>query len=84
MRDQVADAIAPGDHGSTFAGSPLVTHVAGVTLDILSEPQFLEGVRAKGERLRQGLREGLQGNPHALEVRGQGLINAVQLDAVSG
>lgn len=74
--------MAPGDHGSTFAGSPFVCHVAKTTLDILSEPSFLEAVRSKGERLRQGLRAALQGNAHVLEVRGQGLINGIQLDVV--
>ncbi|KAK9812412.1 hypothetical protein WJX73_008840 [Symbiochloris irregularis] len=84
VKDHVAEVMAPGDHGSTFAGSPLVTHVAAVTLDILSQPEFLQGVQSRGERLRKGLREGLQGNPHVKEVRGQGLINAVQLDTAAG
>ena len=82
MKDHVAEVMSPGDHGSTFAGSPLITHVAGVTLDILSDPSFLEAVNAKGERLRQGLRAALQHNPHVKEVRGQGLINGIQLDGV--
>lgn len=80
VKEHVAAVMAPGDHGSTFAGSPFVCHVAKTTLDILSEPSFLEAVRSKGERLRQGLRAALQGNAHVLEVRGQGLINGIQLD----
>ena len=42
VRQRVADAILPGDHGSTFAGSPLVTAAAQATLDIIAEPAFLQ------------------------------------------
>jgi len=49
---------------------------------IIAEPGFLEGVAARGERLRAGLREALAGNAHVKEVRGQGLICGVQLDVV--
>ena len=75
--------MAPGDHGSTFAGNPLVCHAANAVVDIIAEPSFLEGVTQKGERLRQGLRQALGGNPHVQEVRGLGLIIGVQLDTVS-
>ncbi len=49
---------------------------------IISDPAFLEGVTARGERLRAGLRSALAGNPHVQEVRGLGLICGVQLDVV--
>ena len=75
--------MAPGDHGSTFAGNPLVCHAANTVVDIIAEPSFLEGVTKKGERLRQGLRQALGSNPHVKEVRGLGLIVGVQLDTVS-
>lgn len=35
MKQHVADAMAPGDHGSTFAGAPLVCAGANATLDII-------------------------------------------------
>lgn len=49
---------------------------------VISDPAFLEGVVARGERLREGLRSALAGNPHVKEVRGLGLICGVQLDVV--
>ena len=49
---------------------------------VIAEPAFLEGVKARGERLREGLRSALAGNPHVKEVRGLGLICGVQLDVV--
>ena len=53
VSQKVADAMKPGDHGSTFAGSPLVTRVAATTFDIIRQPEFLEAVRNNGERLMQ-------------------------------
>jgi predicted acetylornithine/succinylornithine family transaminase len=76
--ERLADVLAPGDHGSTFAGGPLVASAALVALEICSEPGLLERVRALGERLRAGLRE-LSG---VGEVRGRGLM--IGLDLVGG
>jgi acetylornithine/N-succinyldiaminopimelate aminotransferase len=64
----VSDVLQPGDHGSTFAGGPVVTAAANAVLDALEAAR--PGVRAKGERLRLGL-EGL-----GLDVRGIGLMLA--------
>ena len=44
MKQAVADVMAPGDHGSTFAGNPLVCHAANAVVDIISDPAFLMGV----------------------------------------
>ena len=41
----------PGDHGSTFAGSPLVTRAAGTVFDIIRQPEFLQQVRMPDLRL---------------------------------
>mmetsp|Transcript_75026 Transcript_75026/g.219795 ORF Transcript_75026/g.219795 Transcript_75026/m.219795 type:complete len:490 (-) Transcript_75026:59-1528(-) len=75
MREKVAEAIAPGDHGSTFAGAPLVCAAANHTLDRVSQEAFLANVREMGERLRAGLRR--LAEPLGLDVRGEGLLNGV-------
>ena len=72
----------PGDHGSTFAGSPLVCHAALTVMNIISQPAFLEEVVSKGEQLRNGLKKALGGNSHVQEIRGLGLITGIQLDTV--
>lgn len=79
----VADVMSPGDHGSTFAGNPLVCHAAEAVVDIITEEGFLEDVTRKGEKLRAGLESALGSNPHVKQVRGLGLIVGVQLDVVS-
>ncbi|KAF5841195.1 pyridoxal phosphate-dependent transferase [Dunaliella salina] len=71
-----------GDHGSTFAGNPMVCHAACVVFDIISQPSFLASVEAKGERLRAGLKK--ISSPHVKEVRGVGLLCGLQLDVPAG
>lgn len=78
MTQRVADAIHPFDHASTFAGGPLVAAVAERLVARVSDPAFLEAVRAKGEYLRQRL-AALE-SPHVREVRGRGLLIGVELD----
>jgi acetylornithine/N-succinyldiaminopimelate aminotransferase len=78
MTQQVADAIHPFDHASTFAGGPLVSAVAVALLQKASQPAFLAAVRENGEYLRERLAE--LNSPHVLEVRGQGLLAGLELD----
>ena len=47
--------LEPGDHGSTFAGGPLVAAAALAVLDIVDDPALLRGVRELGAALREGL-----------------------------
>ena len=43
-----ADVLQPGDHGSTFAGGPVVTAAANAVLDTIDDEAFLAAVREKG------------------------------------
>jgi acetylornithine/N-succinyldiaminopimelate aminotransferase len=74
------DGLAPGDHGSTFAGGPVPTSAALAALEVLSDPRLLARVRDLGERLLAGLAE----LPGATEVRGRGLMCAFDLAAGEG
>lgn len=47
-------SLSAGDHGSTFAGNPLVCHTACTVFDIINSPDFLKSVTAKGEKLKEG------------------------------
>ena len=57
---------------------------ACTVFDIVSDPAFLQGVVAKGERLKESLRAATKGNSHVKEVRGVGLLVGVELDAMAG
>jgi acetylornithine/N-succinyldiaminopimelate aminotransferase len=78
MTQAVAEGIHPGDHGSTFAASPLVASVAEAVLDRISAPEFLADVADKGAYLLERLEE--LNSPHILEIRGKGLMVGADLD----
>jgi predicted acetylornithine/succinylornithine family transaminase len=63
-----ADVLEPGDHGSTFAGGPVIAAAANAVLDVLTGDGFVDSVAARGTQLADGLR-GL-----GLEPRGLGLM----------
>jgi predicted acetylornithine/succinylornithine family transaminase len=68
--ERLADVLQPGDHGSTFAGGPLVCRAALVALELCSDPALLVRVRALGARLMDGLAQ----LPGVATVRGRGLM----------
>ena len=72
---RLADVLQPGDHGSTFAGGPLVCRAALVALELCSDPELLSAVGVRGERLAEGLRS----LPYASAVRGRGLMLAIDV-----
>ena len=78
--ERVAAAISSGDHGSTFAGGPLVCHAALAVLNKIQEPSFLASVTRKGLYLKELLLKKLEGSPHVKEIRGFGLIVGIELD----
>uniref|UniRef100_A0A0C9RU28 TSA: Wollemia nobilis Ref_Wollemi_Transcript_12997_1510 transcribed RNA sequence n=1 Tax=Wollemia nobilis TaxID=56998 RepID=A0A0C9RU28_9CONI len=80
VTEKVAAAIGPGDHGSTFAGGPLVCHAALAVLDRLQETGFLDSVARKGQYLKELLTKKLGGSIHVKEIRGSGLLVGVELD----
>jgi len=69
-----ADVLQKGDHGSTFAGGPVVAAAAHAVLDVVDNSVFLHAVKLKGERLAAGL------TALGLDVRGRGLMLGFQLD----
>ena len=74
---RLQDVFAPGDHGSTFAGGPVVSSAANAVLDVIDDEAFLRGVRERGERLLEGLRE----LPGVLSARGRGLMVACEIES---
>ena len=75
--EAIASNMEPGDHGSTFAAGPVVTGAATYVLEQVNQPGFLNQVTEVGEYLLERLEE--INSPHIKEVRGQGLIAAMEL-----
>jgi acetylornithine/LysW-gamma-L-lysine aminotransferase len=70
-----------GSHGSTFGGNPLACAAAVAALDVLEQERLPERAEALGARFRSRL--GAIASPRVREVRGLGLMVAVELDVPS-
>jgi acetylornithine/N-succinyldiaminopimelate aminotransferase len=81
----VADVLHAGDHGTTFGGGPLVTAVAQTVFQRVSDPRFLEHVRAVSSYLAESLQDLAADSAHRiLELRGRGLMRGLRIDGSAG
>ncbi len=80
LREDLAAAIAVGDHGSTFGGNPVAAAASLAVLDRLNAPGLLDGVARRGAQLARGLRRIARGRRGAIaELRGLGLMLGIEL-----
>jgi len=70
--------IKPGEHGSTYGGSPLASAVGIAALEVIRDEKLAERADRLGQRLRAALVD--MNAPFVLNVRGKGLLNAVEID----
>jgi LysW-gamma-L-lysine/LysW-L-ornithine aminotransferase len=75
----VRDVLYPGAHGSTFGGSPLACAAGQAALQVYREERLIERSATLGALTLGGLREGLRGVSVVRDVRGLGLMLAVEL-----
>ena len=68
-------------HGFTWSHHPVGAAVADAVLTVIQREGLVERARVMGERCRQRLRAALGDHPHVGEVRGIGLLNAVEFVA---
>ncbi|MBI3048467.1 MAG: aspartate aminotransferase family protein [Acidobacteria bacterium] len=79
VSERVAQAISPGDHGSTYGGNLLGTRAAVVFLTELTDGGLLEHVKAAGVHFERRLRALALKHSVILEVRGVGVMRGLQL-----
>ncbi len=77
--DDVMKVIKPGEHGSTFGGNPLSSVVAVAALEVVEKEGLSQRAEILGNKFRSRL-QSLEGNPMITDVRGKGLLNAIELD----
>jgi 4-aminobutyrate aminotransferase len=68
----------PGSHASTFGGNPVSCRAALATIDLL-ESEYMANAAERGEQLRAGLRKLRTEFPLVSDVRGLGLMTAMDL-----
>lgn len=81
VSDKVAKAIHPGMHGTTFGGGPLACAVALEFLNTLEREKLLKKVQETGKYFLEGLHELDRTHGCVTEVRGIGLMLAIELDS---
>jgi acetylornithine/N-succinyldiaminopimelate aminotransferase len=83
--EQLAKALVPGSHGTTFGGGPLACAAANAVLDVVLAPGFLEDVDATGRYLWDGLEALVKRYPSVFtDVRGSGLIVGLKCAVPNG
>jgi 4-aminobutyrate aminotransferase len=78
-RREIMDRWQPGAHGTTFGGHPVACAAGLAMLRIISAPEFLLSVDGKGQRLRSQLKDLQTRFPVIGDIRGLGLMNAIEL-----
>jgi acetylornithine/N-succinyldiaminopimelate aminotransferase len=71
---KIADAINPGDHGTTFGGNPLATAAALATITEIEKENFLEDVKEKGKWFVEEIKKRDPKSVGMKEIRGMGLM----------
>ena len=78
--DEIMLCIQPGEHGSTYGGNPLGCSVAKVALEVIKDEGLIENAELMGRLFRQRMRA-LKGKTDLIsDVRGKGLLNAVEIN----
>ena len=78
--DKVMQSFVPGTHAATFGGNPLACQAALASLKVLTSKNFIERSNEKGAYFLERLQALAKKYPFIREVRGLGLMLAVELD----
>ena len=83
VSDKIADVLDSGEevwmHAYTYSAHPVGCAVAMANLDIIQGEDFPTQAAEKGRTLLDGLKQRLDNHPHVGEVRGLGLMAAVEI-----
>jgi acetylornithine aminotransferase/acetylornithine/N-succinyldiaminopimelate aminotransferase len=79
LKEHVASAIKAGEHGTTFGGGPLACRASLEYFKIIEDEKLLDQIRETGAYFKSRL-ESLKDLPVVKEVRGIGLMLALQLN----
>ncbi|MFP3943143.1 MAG: aminotransferase [Alphaproteobacteria bacterium] len=79
--EQASPETGPVMHGFTYSGHPVGCAVAMTNLDILESDGLVENAKSAGEYFLSTLKEAAQGKPFIGDVRGEGLMLAVEFMA---
>ncbi len=75
--NDVMMCLKPGEHGSTYGGNPLACATATAALQVLIDEDLAANAFVLGKIFREKITA--LGSPHVKEIRGRGLLNAIEI-----
>jgi 4-aminobutyrate aminotransferase-like enzyme len=78
-RDDIAGAMKPGDHLSTFGGNPIACAAALANIAVIEEEDLIDNARLRGAELITRCRAIQEKCPRIGDVRGRGLMIGLEL-----
>jgi len=82
MKKEYGDLIRPGEHGSTFGGSPIACAIMRASLKEMEDRRLRDASRENGGFFIEQLREVCKDLPYVKEVRGMGLMIGIEVTAL--
>ena len=79
-KGEASKLFAPGNHGSTYGGNPLVCAAALAVVSAMKKEKLAARSKVLGTTMLTQLKSELKDNPAVVDIRGQGLMLAVELD----
>jgi len=79
-RGLAATLFKPGSHATTFGGNPVVCAAALAVLDTIDKDKLLDRAELLGKRMLQGFEKSLKGCNQVRQIRGKGLMLAIELN----
>lgn len=77
-RRSLLNAFQPGTHGGTYGGNAVACAAALATLDVFEDEGLVAAAERQGQRLIEGVRRAAAGHEAIVEVRGRGLMVAIE------
>jgi 4-aminobutyrate aminotransferase len=77
-KQELMTLLPPGSHGGTYGGNVVACAAALATLDVIEDDGLVENARVRGAQLLDGLRRIAAGHPSIGDVRGLGLMVALE------
>ncbi|MDO8882953.1 aminotransferase class III-fold pyridoxal phosphate-dependent enzyme, partial [Pseudotabrizicola sp.] len=76
-----ADRLGPMGHGWTYSAHPVCAAAGVANLKLIDDLGLVENAGTVGAYLREGLQDALSSHPHVGDIRGEGMLAAVELVA---
>lgn len=83
-REEIAQALVPGDHGTTYGGNPLATAAVCKVFEIFQKDHVVEHVGELTPYLRKKLEDLAAKHSSITEVRGIGFMQGIESDIPAG